>query len=126
MLGVSLHVSWLQRCRHMPACPAVAAWAVMCRCSLHTQICWRACSCLHAYICCMPAPAGGLTGGGGSGPSHLIPLQQAAGGSQFDPGLVCAMHPLHPPASAPGGAGQQFAPDAASALFLPVRLGGVV
>lgn len=74
----------------------------------------------------MPAPAGGLTGGGGSGPSHLIPLQQAAGGSQFDPGLVCAMHPLHPPASAPGGAGQQFAPDAASALFLPVRLVGLM
>jgi hypothetical protein len=63
--------------------------------------------------------ARGLTGGGGSGPSHLIPLQQAAGGSQFDPGLVCAIQPLHPPAAAPGSTGQQFAPDAASALFLP-------
>ncbi len=37
------------------------------------------------------------------------------------------MHPLHPAAAAPGGPAQQFAPDAASALFLPVRgAGGVL
>ncbi|PSC67213.1 vacuolar sorting-associated 8-like protein isoform X1 [Micractinium conductrix] len=70
--------------------------------------------------------ARGLTGGGGAaGPSHLIPLQQAAaGGASFDPGAVCALLPLH---SGVGGAGgglasagqQQFAPDAATALFVP-------
>ena len=73
--------------------------------------------------------AGGLTGSsGGSGPSHLIPLQQPqAAGASFDPGVVCSLAPLHGGAarlaSSGGGSGQQqFAPDAASAIFVPVRL----
>lgn len=72
----------------------------------------------------MPRSAGGLTGGSsGSGPSHLIPLQQAAGGTQFDPGVVCAMLPLHSSSSRPAASGvqQQFSPEAASAVFAPVR-----
>ena len=65
--------------------------------------------------------AGGLTGGGGSGPSHLIPLQ-AAGGAQFDPGLVCAMLPLHGGGGGGGGQQQQqFTPESASAMFVAVR-----
>ncbi|KAL4426026.1 hypothetical protein ABPG75_010042 [Micractinium tetrahymenae] len=69
--------------------------------------------------------ARGLTGGGGSGgPSHLIPLQQAApGGALLDPGTVCALLPLH--SGGAGGSGlatsgqHQFAPDSAAAVFVP-------
>jgi hypothetical protein len=86
---------------------------------------------LHAHlkVCFVPsaaAPAaGGFTGGSGSGPSHLIPLQQPqAAGASFDPGVVCSMLPLHGGAArlaSGSGQQQQFAPDAASAMFVPVR-----
>lgn len=73
------------------------------------------------------AIAGGLTGGG-SGPSHLIPLQQAAAGTSFDPGVVCSLLPLHGGSGASGklagssGAPQQqFLPEASS-MFTPVRV----
>ena len=75
------------------------------------------------------ARAGGLTGGGGGGgPSHLIPLQQAAGGARFDPGVVCAVLPLHggggarPPPGG-GGAQQAFSPESAAAVHVQVRVG---
>ncbi|KAL4853637.1 Vacuolar protein sorting-associated protein 8 [Chlorella vulgaris] len=68
----------------------------------------------------------GLTGGGSSGPSHLIPLQQAAGGTAFDPGVVCTVVPLRGrggtsgrPAGGTGAPQQQFSAEAASPLFAP-------